>query len=210
MTKRTILICATALTLVFAACGKDDKTDAASSKTTRPAVAAKLAVDSRTVDAFGKVLTDADGRTLYVFDKDAPTKPKSACTGPCATNWPPLLTTDGAGVGEGLDAGMLGQSARDDGTTQFTYNGWPLYRFSGDTAAGDTHGQGVGGVWHIAGADGNPVVTGATTTTPASPAARNTATTARKTTATTATRATSPPATSPPTTSSPTTYGSPY
>jgi predicted lipoprotein with Yx(FWY)xxD motif len=167
MTKRTILICAAALTLVFAACGKDNKTDATASQPTRPATAAKVAVESRTIAPFGKVLTDADGRTLYFFDKDVPVKPKSACTGQCATNWPPLLTSDGAGAGKGLDASMLGQSARDDGTTQFTYNGWPLYRFNGDSAPGDTHGQGVGGVWHVAGADGNPVMTAAATTTTA-------------------------------------------
>ncbi|MEY2418161.1 MAG: hypothetical protein QOG90_841 [Actinomycetota bacterium] len=161
MTKRTILICAAALSLVFAACGKDSKTDASTSTTTRPRAAAKLAVDSRTIDPYGKVLTDADGRTLYFFDKDTTSKPNSSCTGGCATNWPALMTSDGAGVGDGLNASLLSHNAAN----QYTYNGWPLYRFSGDTAPGDTNGQGVGGIWHVAGADGNAVMTTAATTT---------------------------------------------
>ena len=188
MTKR-VLICAAALVVLLAACGKDKpKTDA--TNTTRGGIAAKLAVDSRTIDPFGKVLTDADGHTLYIFDKDAATKPNSSCTGGCATTWPALTTSDGAGVGDGLDASKLTKNG-----TQYLYNGWPLYRFSGDTDAGQANGQGIGGVWHVAGADGNPVMSAAAATTTTAAA------TAKKTTATTAhTAATNPPATSPPTT----------
>ena len=207
MTKRT-LVSAVALVLLFAACGKDKTSNASTTKTTRGAIAAKLAVDSRTIDPFGKVLTDADGRTLYIFDKDATTRPQSSCTGGCAANWPALLTSDGAGVGDGLDAAKLDKNA-----TQYTYNGWPLYRFSGDTEAGQTNGQGVGGVWHIAGADGNPVMAAAAaTTTTAAPAAKKTPAKTNPTSApATAPPATSPPATSPPATSPPTTaYVYPY
>ena len=202
-----IFIGITALALVFAACGKDDKTDASSSKTTRRAAAAKLAVDSRDIAPFGKVLTDADGRTLYIFDKDAATKPNSACSGQCAANWPALMTSDGAGVGSGLDASLLANNAAN----QYTYNGWPLYRFNGDTAPGQTNGQGVGGVWHIAGADGNPVGATAATTTTAAPAAKKTVTTKAPGTSPTNPPATSPPATNPPATNPPTTgYQYPY
>jgi predicted lipoprotein with Yx(FWY)xxD motif len=160
-----IFIGAVALALVLAGCGSDKNSNAndATGTTTRAKTAAKVAVQTETIQPFGKVLTDGDGRTLYLFDKDQASKPDSSCTGGCASNWPALTTDDGAGVGDGLDASLLGQNAAN----QFTYNGWPLYRFSGDQAAGDTHGQGVGGVWHIAGADGNPVTTasGSTTTT---------------------------------------------
>lgn len=53
---------------------------------------------------------------------------------------------------EGVDATLLGTITRDDGTLQVTYNGWPLYLFAGDTAAGDTNGQGLdefGGLWFL-------------------------------------------------------------
>jgi predicted lipoprotein with Yx(FWY)xxD motif len=207
MTKRT-LISAAALVLLFAACGKDKSTNASTSTTAHRA-AAKLAVDTRTIDPFGKVLTDADGMTLYVFDKDAPTKPNSACSGGCATTWPALTTSDGAGVATGLDASLLNHNAAN----QYTYNGWPLYRFSGDTEAGQTNGQGVGGIWHIAGADGNPVMTAAATTTTSKATAATTpaAKKAPATTGATSPPATSPPVTSPPATSPPTTaYVYPY
>jgi predicted lipoprotein with Yx(FWY)xxD motif len=180
-----ILVGIALLAVVFAACGKDDKTNTNASKP-KTQTAAKLAVASREIAPFGKVLTDADGRTLYFFDKDDATKPASACAGGCLTNWPPLLTSDGNGVGTGLDAKLLAHNTAD----QYTYNGRPLYRFSGDSAPGDTSGQGVGGVWHVAGADGNPSNPTATTTT-----APSTATPAAKKTSQTA-----PPATSPPTT----------
>jgi predicted lipoprotein with Yx(FWY)xxD motif len=196
-----------ALALVLAGCGKNDKTTNASATTVAKGIAAKPAVQLSDLAAFGKILTDGDGRTLYIFDKDAATKPQSSCTGGCASTWPALMTSDGAGVGDGVDASKLSKAG-----TQYVYNGWPLYRFSGDTAAGDTNGQGIGGVWHIAGADGNPVMSAATTTV--APAAAKTATTVAKkpatTTAATSPPATSPPATSPPATSPPTTAYTPY
>ncbi|HVT76840.1 MAG TPA: hypothetical protein VHD87_07400 [Acidimicrobiales bacterium] len=164
-----IFIGLVALALVLAGCGKDKTTDASSSTTAAAAKAtgngtsAKPAVQASTVATFGKILTDGDGHTLYLFDKDQASKPESSCTGGCASNWPALTTSDGAGVGDGLDASLLGHNAAN----QYTYNGWPLYRFSGDTAAGDTNGQGIGGVWHIAAADGSPVMKSASTTTTA-------------------------------------------
>jgi predicted lipoprotein with Yx(FWY)xxD motif len=55
-------------------------------------------------------------------------------------------------AGEGVDASLLGTITRDDGTMQVTYNGWPLYFFHEDAAAGDTNGQGIdefGGLWWL-------------------------------------------------------------
>ncbi len=159
-----MFIGAAALALALAACGSNGKTnDTAVKGSTNTKTAAKLAVALQPTDQYGKILTDGDGHTLYVFDKDASTKPASACTGGCAANWPALTTSDGAGAGDGLDASLLGHNAAN----QYTYDGWPLYRFSGDTAAGDTNGQGIGGIWHIAGADSSPVMKSASTTTTA-------------------------------------------
>jgi predicted lipoprotein with Yx(FWY)xxD motif len=98
----------------------------------------------------GSYLVDGAGMTLYLFTKDDPTVAASVCNGDCAANWPPLMVDAGATptLSDGV-AGTLGTITRDDGTTQVTYNGWPLYYWVGDKAAGDTTGQDVGGVWFV-------------------------------------------------------------
>ncbi|MEK7806989.1 MAG: hypothetical protein AAB528_04560, partial [Chloroflexota bacterium] len=95
----------------------------------------------------GTVLADAGGRTLYGFSNDG--ENVSRCTGECALAWPPLLTVDRPYGGEGVAAGWLGTITRDDGSTQVTYNGRPLYRFSQDDKPGDAKGHNQGGVWSV-------------------------------------------------------------
>ena len=105
-------------------------------------------------EGFGPIHVDRNGMSLYVFMADAQDSGTSTCGDDdgCATEWPPL-TSDGDPVaGEGVDATLLGTITRDDGSIQVTYNGWPLYLFEGDTAAGDTNGQGIdefGGLWFL-------------------------------------------------------------
>ena len=97
----------------------------------------------------GDYLTGANGMTLYVFGNDSANT--SACDGGCATTWPPF--TIGAGDSLKADSGVTGKLttfARSDGSMQVAYGGSPLYYYSGDTAAGDTKGQGFGDVWFIA------------------------------------------------------------
>ncbi len=106
-------------------------------------------------EGVGTFLVDSQGRALYLFLADTPTR--SACTGGCANNWPPLLTIGTPQAGEGVDASKLGTLVRDDGTTQVTYNGHPLYYFAGDSQAGDTNGQGVGSKWYLVSPDGEPL-----------------------------------------------------
>ena len=96
----------------------------------------------------GKVLVSAKGRTLYMFGKDS--GDTSACTGACATNWPPLRVTGTPTVGKGAKAALIGTITRTDGNAQVTYNGHPVYLFVGDKKAGDTNGEGLnafGGTW---------------------------------------------------------------
>jgi predicted lipoprotein with Yx(FWY)xxD motif len=98
--------------------------------------------------SLGTVLTNASGLTLYWFAKDTSTT--SACSGPCAANWPPVSGTPQAGTGVTLP-GTLGTIMRPGGTAQATYNGHPLYTFVGDTSPGQTSGNGVngyGGLWY--------------------------------------------------------------
>jgi predicted lipoprotein with Yx(FWY)xxD motif len=88
-------------------------------------------------------LTNGAGMTLYTFDRDA--GGKSACNGPCATNWPPLSV-----IGDAKSMGDWTIIARDDGSKQWAYKGKPLYGWSKDTKPGDKTGDGVNNVWHVA------------------------------------------------------------
>jgi predicted lipoprotein with Yx(FWY)xxD motif len=111
---------------------------------------------------FGPILVDGSGMSLYVFMKDTQDSGVSTCMDAdgCATEWPPLLTDGDPVAGEGVDATLLGTITRDDGSTQVTYNGWPLYLFEEDIAAGDTNGQGLeefGGLWFLVSPDGEAV-----------------------------------------------------
>ena len=112
----------------------------------------------------GTVLVDAQGRTLYLFEKDSGTQ--SACFGACASYWPPLSASGKSTAGNGLDASLLGTTPRSDGGAQVTYNGHPLYRFSGDQKPGDTNGEGLtdfGGSWFALSAAGDQVSSPAST-----------------------------------------------
>jgi predicted lipoprotein with Yx(FWY)xxD motif len=97
--------------------------------------------------SLGNILTDAQGRTLYMFTRDK--ENQSVCYDRCASVWPPLLA--GAG-GPTLAAGLggtLGVTLRNDGFHQVSYDKKPLYYYSPDTNPGDTKGQGVGNVWFV-------------------------------------------------------------
>lgn len=103
--------------------------------------------------SLGEVVVTSDGRTAYRFDKDTAGAPASACTGACLGLWPPVLAASGTPSGAGI-TGTLGTIPTADGKRQVTLDGWPLYTYSGDTAAGDVSGQGVQGIWWVVGADG--------------------------------------------------------
>ena len=92
----------------------------------------------------GKAYVDAKGMTLYTFDKDS--DGKSACNGPCATNWPPL-----AAAADAKASGDWTVITREDGSKMWAVKGKPVYTFAKDTKAGDTNGDGfLNGAWHIA------------------------------------------------------------
>jgi predicted lipoprotein with Yx(FWY)xxD motif len=85
--------------------------------------------------------------TLYLFTQDTPNT--SNCYTACATAWPPLLTSGAPTAGSGVTAAMLGTTKRTDGSTQVTYNGWPLYYWANDKKPGDVTGENVQGVWFV-------------------------------------------------------------
>ncbi len=146
-----------AATSVVTATAMVSSTATVSSTAAIPSTGATVIVTSNS--ALGNILTDANGMTLYIFKKDT-TQGQSACSGNCATLWPPLTVTSGSTptAGPGV-TGTLGTIQRTDGTTQVTINNQPLYHFSGDKAAGDTKGQGFSNFWFVVGPDGNPITT---------------------------------------------------
>lgn len=102
-------------------------------------------------------LVDDQGRALYMFMNDTQNSGMSACTGDCLVQWPAAVATGPATPGEGVDASLLGTITRDDGTTQLTYNGWPLYYYAGDVVPGDMLGQGMEGVWFLVSGAGTAI-----------------------------------------------------
>ena len=116
----------------------------AAALTVTTAAIAQMAPTKIGDSAKGKVLTDEKGMTLYVFDKDS--DGKSACNGPCATNWPPLMTSSGA-----MAMGDYTIITRNDGAEQWAYKGRPLYNWKNDKKPGDVTGDGMlKGAWHVA------------------------------------------------------------
>jgi predicted lipoprotein with Yx(FWY)xxD motif len=95
--------------------------------------------------SIGPVLADAKGFTLYWYAKD--THMTSACTGSCATAWPPVTGKPAAGMGVRL-VGKFGTITRGNGVQQATYKGHPLYTYAGDSAPGQVKGNGLDGIWH--------------------------------------------------------------
>jgi predicted lipoprotein with Yx(FWY)xxD motif len=148
MTRITFLA-ATAVSLTalaLAACGGSSTTGSAAPPKTDNGRPATVGVANN--GSLGNILDDTDGRTLYLFAKDSGTK--SACTGACASAWPPLRASGKPTVGAGASASIVGTTPRSDGKPQVTYNGHPLYTYTGDQNPGDTNGQGLtafGGGW---------------------------------------------------------------
>ena len=101
-------------------------------------------------DSHGLILANADGFTLYLYKEDTQNGDSSACTEEeCTADWIPF-TTEGSPVADaGAIQKLLGMITREDGRTQVTYNGWPLYLYSGDNAAGSVNGQGLEGEWFL-------------------------------------------------------------
>ena len=98
----------------------------------------------------GFYLTNGTGWTLYLFTKDTPGNGASACYGQCETFWSPFTGSVGSlSLPPGLNASSFGTITRTDGTQQITYEGWPLYYYLGDKAAGQTNGQNKDNTWFV-------------------------------------------------------------
>jgi predicted lipoprotein with Yx(FWY)xxD motif len=117
--------------------------------------AAVIKTASSSGDTF---LTDGSGRAVYLWVKD--TGNASTCSGACAGAWPPVTTTGAPTVSGSAKASDLGTITRSDGTKQVTYDGHPLYYFSGDSGPGMASGQGsdgFGAKWWLVAPSGSDV-----------------------------------------------------
>jgi predicted lipoprotein with Yx(FWY)xxD motif len=164
--------------LVIAGCGSSSSSSTTTTETSEPAAAeteapkeeapvkeetaAKPAAEAKPegeatpislgeAAGVGKILVDSEGMTLYYFQKDQKGSGKSKCEGACAEAWPPLTTEGEPEAMTGVKAAMLGTIKRDDGSTQVTYAGWPLYTFVEDKKPGEDNGtdsKAFGASWY--------------------------------------------------------------
>jgi predicted lipoprotein with Yx(FWY)xxD motif len=168
-----------AAALLFAACGDDDSDDAPApppaeetaaqpdtegegsnqqAKEEKPAKDEKPAKPGTEITVgssqFGDVLFDGDDQAIYLFDKETSSTPE--CYGDCAAAWPPVLTDGEPVAAEGANQKLLGTTERDDGSTQVTYDGQPLYYYAHE-GPGEVLCHNVsefGGLWLVLDANG--------------------------------------------------------
>jgi predicted lipoprotein with Yx(FWY)xxD motif len=147
--------------LAVAACGGSGGAATAAAPKTSSGASATIGVANANI---GSILVNSAGRTLYLFKADSGSM--SACTGACASAWPPLLATGTPTAGTGLTASKLATITRSGGSQQVTYNGHPVYLYIGDKKAGEVNGQGVtafGAAWFALTPAGNQISTQPTT-----------------------------------------------
>ena len=162
--KRSMLALVPAVAAIAAAgCGTTRATQYANNPSTptasvTPATSPASSTVAVSSTKLGRILVDAHGRTLYLFEKDTGTS--STCLDACAAVWPPLTVTGASRAGDGLVTNKLGTTKRADGKTEVTYNGHPLYYYVADTAPGQTLGQGLnqfGAGWDVLSPSGDKI-----------------------------------------------------
>jgi predicted lipoprotein with Yx(FWY)xxD motif len=153
---RLFTIAAIVASLAFVACGEDDEEMSAAEAPAAAASADEPSAETGAEEAagmkdeskqgrgdgggkpgttittgdsqYGEILFDDSDQAIYLFDKES--SATSECYGACAEAWPPVLTEGDPRAGGGTDSKLLGTTERDDGSTQVTYDGHPLYFYA--------------------------------------------------------------------------------
>jgi predicted lipoprotein with Yx(FWY)xxD motif len=144
----TLVVACLATILSTAACTSSNPVAVAAPASQQPAasIQATLVLRAQNSPQLGEIVVDNRGYVLYRFEKDTAKPPRSNCLEDCAPKWPPLMDTGDVRL-EGIDQALIGSVVRPDASRQVTIAGWPIYRYAGDTTAGDAKGQGAGNVW---------------------------------------------------------------
>jgi predicted lipoprotein with Yx(FWY)xxD motif len=177
---RLLVVPLLALVLLLASCGDDDSgeaepaaesaassdesggesdDDAGSAGADRQKPAEKPAKPGSEItiagSQFGEIIFDGDNQAIYLFDRETASKPE--CYGACAEAWPPVLSKGEPVATGGANSKLLGTTKRDDGTTQVTYAGQPLYYYAHENP-GQVLCHNVsefGGLWLVLDANGD-------------------------------------------------------
>ena len=156
------------------ACGSSSSSGAAAgSSSSAPAGASSAAVtiSAKTVAGVGTVLVDGQGRTLYLLTSEKGGKITCTAANGCTEAWPEIVLASGTTAptaGSGVQSSLLGTVKDASGNREVTYNGWPLYTFSGDSGPGVAKGEGIsnfGGTWYVLNSPGNPVTSSQSSST---------------------------------------------
>jgi predicted lipoprotein with Yx(FWY)xxD motif len=147
--------------LVIAGCGgggsssSSSESEPANGENASATTSGEGTVAGAEIGGLGNVLVDSEGMTVYLYTPDKGSE--STCYGECEAAWPPLTAAGKPTAGEGAKSSALGTTKRKDGTMQVTYEGHPLYTFSGDEAPGEANGQELDGIWFVLDESGNAV-----------------------------------------------------
>ena len=163
-------VSAGAAALLAACSSAASSTSAAGGASSTPA-AAGIVITTNTSSA-GSFLTNASGRSIYLWVKDG--KDSSACSGGCASAWPPVTATGALTAAGSVNKADLSTFTRSDGTKQVAYDGHPLYYFEGDSGSGQVTGQGsdsFGAKWWLVNPAGTAITAAVTVSSGAAPSA---------------------------------------
>lgn len=155
--------CGTAAATSSSAAGAAAQGSSSPSDTASPSAA--VTVEAPSIGGHNILVASKNDMTLYQFSMDQAGSGTSACTGSCASEWPPLTIPAGTMPNAPGISGQWGTITRPDGSTQVTYNGRPLYFFSGDSKPGDIKGNypGWSDVQVTSSGAGTPAASGAST-----------------------------------------------
>ena len=156
--KQALLAVLAVLALIaLAGCGGSSATSSSGSGSTTltsagasPSSSSGVVVVATGSTSLGTVLTNAQGFTLYYFKPEQGSKVVCASESACNSAWPPVITNTGTPAAPSGATGTFGTVTLPNGSSEVTYNGWPLHTYSGDSASGQTNGQGIGGQWFVA------------------------------------------------------------
>ena len=149
-------VAAAALALIAAGCSNGSGSSSGAAPAA-PTPTASSATVSAQPTSLGEIIVNSKGHTVYVFANDKTSA--STCTGACAANWPFVPAPAALPASLPGVTGKLGTTTRSGGARQLTIAGHPVYTFAGDSAPGQTNGQGVvldGGLWTVVSPAGAP------------------------------------------------------